>query len=191
MIKDDTLVSVRNRDNGSVSYYLENGRDYREYAPGEIKKIPFSELKMLSFKHGGQVLLQDYLVIEDKEVLDALNMAVEPEYFYTTEQIRDILFNGSIDAFADFLDFAPEGAIEIAKDMAVKDQVPDTRKRKMLSEKTGLNIDNAIMVNEIMDAEDEKVEEAPKQRRVKAEDPKSEVKERRTEVPTSKIVIKK
>ena len=192
MIKDDTLVSVRNRDNGSVSYMLDNGRDYRLYEPGEVKKIPFSELKMLSYKYGGKVLLEDCLVIEDKEALDALNMTVEPEYFYTKEQIRDILFNGSIDAFADFLDFAPEGAIDIAKDLAVKEQVPDTRKRKMLSEKTGLNIDNAIKVNEIMDAEDESTEEAtPKQRRVQLEENKSETKTRRTEAPAQKIVIKK
>ena len=38
--------------------------------------------------------------------------------------------------------------------MAVKTELPDTRKRKMISEKTGFNIDNAIRVNEVM-AEDQ------------------------------------
>ena len=61
----------------------------------------------------------------------------------------------------------------------------------MLSEKTGLNITNAIKVNEIMNAEDEGTAEEPKKRRVQVEEAKSEVKERRTEAPASKIVIKK
>ena len=49
--------------------------------------------------------------------------------------------------------------IDIAKDIAVKEEIPDVRKRDMLSEKTGLNINNAIMVNKVMNAEDEETED--------------------------------
>ena len=188
MIKDDTLVQVRNRANGSVGYSLDNNF-HRRFEPNETKKVPFSELKQLQYGKGGQYALDNLLVVEDKEALDLLNMKVEPEYFYDEATIKDMLLNGSIDAFADFLDFAPEGAIDIAKDLAVKLELPDNRKREMLSKKTGLNITNAIMVNKVMDEETEKEAEAPKQRRVQVEE--TETKERRTEAPASKIVIKK
>ena len=118
-------------------------------------------------------------------------MKVEPEYFYDDAKIKELLFNSSYDEFADFLDFAPDGALEIAKNMAVKEEIPDMKKREMLSERTGLNITSAIMVNHVMSEDEEKTEEAPKQRRVSVESPKPEVKERRVETPASKIVIKK
>ena len=193
MINDDKLISVRNRANGSVGYTLDNNF-HRSFEPKEVKKIPFGELKQLQYAVGGQYALDNLLIIEDKEALDLLNMQTEPEYFYTEAEIRKILFEGSIDAFADFLDFAPDGAIDIAKDIAVKEEIPDVRKRDMLSDKTGLNITNAIMVNKVMNADDETADESPKTRRVQVEEPKTEVegtKERRTEVPTTKIVIKK
>lgn len=194
-IKDTDLIQVRNRNNGTTGYTLD-GNFHRDFSPKESKKVPFSELRQLSYAPGGQYILDNYLVIEDQEALNLLNMKVEPEYFYTEDKVREILFAGSIDAFADFLDFAPKGAIEIAKIIAIKEQIPDVRKRNMLSEKTGLNINNAIMVNEIMDAEDDAVEEAPKQRRVQVEEnAQPETPKRRTEIPTStpasKIIIKK
>ncbi len=184
MLKDTDLVVVRNRNNGSTGYSLDKNF-HREFEYNETKKIPLSELKHLTFVPGGQYILDNYLVVESQEALDALNMTVEPEYFYTEEQVEDILFNGSIDAFADFLDFAPNGALELAKTIAIKEQIPDVRKRNMLSEKTGLNINNAIMVNEIMDADDEPEVTEEKQRRVPIEEKKPET------APTRRVIIKK
>lgn len=194
MIKDEQLISVRNRANGSVGYTLDNNF-HRSFEPGETKKIPFKELKELEYAVGGQYALDNLLVIEDQEALDILNMKVEPEYFYTEENIRKILFDvseNSIDAFADFLDFAPAGALEIAKDIAVKEKIFDARKREMLSKKTGLNIDNAIKINEIMDAEDDGEEEEKKERRVQIKETKTEeTSARRTAPPQYKVVSKK
>ena len=48
-------------------------------------------------------------------------MEVEPEYNYTEEDIRNLLLNGTLDQLKDFLDFAPTGAIEIAKNIAVEE----------------------------------------------------------------------
>lgn len=191
MITDDTLVSVRNRDRGTVGYTLDTGV-HRSFSDGEVKKITLGELRTLSYKPGGQVLLDQYLVVEDQEALAALNMTVEPEYFYDEKTIRELLFAAdNLDAFADFIDFAPEGAIDIAKDIAVKEQIPDTRKRKLLSEKTGLNIDMAIKVNEIIDGPDTAEAEAPKQRRVQVEAiPAAAIPQRRTAAPQYKVVSK-
>lgn len=192
MIKDDTMVVVRNRDRGAVGYTLDNNF-HRNFEPNESKKVPYSELAALQYAPGGAYILEHFLVVEDKTALEALNMTVEPEYFYTEADVRKILLEpNNMDEFMDFIDFAPEGAIDIAKDIAVKEQIPDVRKREALSKKTGLNINNAIMVNQVMN-EGEGEAEAPKERRVKkdAETATSEVAskpERR--VPQYKVVIK-
>ena len=193
---DDTMViNVRNRNNGRTGYTIPDQHITRLWEPNETKKIPFGELRAFSYMQGGLYALNNLLVVENKAAIEALNMRVEPEYFYTEEDIRKILFGSyNYDEFADFLDFAPEGAIEIAKDIAVKEQIPDVKKRNMLSEKTGLNISNAIMVNTVMSEDEEKAEEQPKERRVKAEEKKeSEAPKRRTAAPsTSKYnVVKK
>lgn len=189
MITDDTLIKVRNRATGSVGYTLDNNF-HRSFEFMETKSIPFGELKQLQYAPGGDYALKELLVVEDEEALKYLNMEVQPEYFYSEENIKDLLLTGSIDAFADFLDFAPEGAIDIAKTMAIKEEIPDVRKREMLSEKTGLNINNAIMVNKVMNEDSEPAEEAaPKQRRVQI-DKKEATPARRTETPNYKVVSK-
>lgn len=161
-------ILVRNRNNGVTTYQLPELHIVRSFGVNETKKIPYDELLTLYYAPGGQYMLENLLVIEDKEVLKALDMHVEPEYFYTEDMVKDMLLNGSYDAFADFLDFAPEGAIEMAKEIAVKEQIPDSRKREMVEQKTGFSIDNAIKVNKIMDApvEDENKTEGDKKRRV-------------------------
>lgn len=170
MVKDDTLINVRNRNNGSTGYVLPDSNVRRTFAPQETKKISLGELRSLQYAPGGSYILDNLLIVENQEALDALNMKVEPEYFYDEKKIRELLLTSSMDEFLDFLDFATSGAIEIAKEIAVKEQIPDIRKREAISKKTGFNINNAIMVNEIMDAEDEapKAEEKT-ERRVKTE----------------------
>lgn len=182
MIKDDTLINVRNRNNGTTGYTLPDSNVRRSFAPSETKKIPFGELRSLQYAPGGSYLLDNLLIIEDKEALDLLNMKVEPEYFYDEKKIKDLLYTGSMDEFLDFLDFATAGAIEIAKDIAVKEEIPDNRKREAISKKTGFDINNAIMINKIMDTEDEKSEEEKPERRIK-EDAETAPK-RRTAVPS-------
>ena len=188
-IKDSDLITVRNRNRGATGYTLDNNF-HRDFNYGETKQIPFGELKALQYAPGGPEILADCLVIEDEEALKLLNMAVEPEYFYTEDKIKEVLFNSSVDEFADFLDFAPEGAIEIAKTIAVKEEIPDVRKRDMLGKKTGLNINNAIMVNQIMNEDDDNSKEETKERRVPIEAPKTEEKTRRAAAPKYNVVSK-
>lgn len=181
-MENNTLVSVRNRNNGFTGYTLPDRNLWRNFAPGETKRVPFEELQQLQYQPGGNVILKNLLVIESQEALDALDMTVEPEYHYTENDIRNLLLNGTVDQLKDFLDFAPEGAIEICKEIAVKEEIPDVRKRDAITEATGLNINNAINVNHIMDEGDSKEEPAKKERRVKAEapTPAEGVKQRRT-----------
>ena len=189
-IKDDDLIVVRNRNRGATGYTLDNNF-HRDFNVGESKKVPFSELKQLQYAPGGSRILNEYLVVENQEALDLLNMKVEPEYFYDDNTIKELLFKGSIDEFADFLDFAPDGAIEIAKNIAVQEEIPDVRKRDMLSQKTGLNINNAIMVNHVMADEDEDdSKEDKKERRVPVKTEETGEKTRRAAAPKYNVVKK-
>ena len=175
MIKDDTLINVRNRNNGTTGYTLADGaKETRLWAENEVKKITFAELKRVSYLPGGAELLRDYLVIEDPAAIEALNVGIDiqeqPEYLYTENEIRDLLFNGSLDELKDFLDFSPDGGIEIAKQIAVNEELPDMRKRKIISEATGFNINTAIEINDMMKDNGVAEEAAPKkQRRVAKE----------------------
>lgn len=185
---ENKVVIVRNRNNGTTGYVLPDSGVRRSFAPGETKKISLEELQSLQYAPGGDYILKHLLVVEDEDALDKLNMKVEPEYFYDEKKIKDMLLNAEMDAFLDFLDYAPEGAIEIAKDIAVKEQIPDVRKRKAISEKTGFSIDNAIMVNEVMADEETPKEEPKKERRVKTEEAKPAG--RRVKLPEYKVVDK-
>lgn len=151
---ENEMVIVTNRNNGYTGYQIPDTGVRRNFAPGESKRISKEELMQLSYIEGGEYLLKNYLIVNNDKTLEELNISVQPEYYYTEEEIKELLTTGSLDQLEDTLNFAPDGVIEIIKDMAVKTELPDTRKRKMISEKTGFNIDNAIRVNEVM-AEDQ------------------------------------
>ena len=151
---ENEMVIVTNRNNGYTGYQIPDTGVSRNFAPGESKRISKEELMQLSYIEGGEYLLKNYLIVNNDKTLEELNISVQPEYYYTEEEIKELLTTGSLDQLEDTLNFAPDGVIEIIKDMAVKTELPDTRKRNMISEKTGFNIDNAIRVNEVM-AEDQ------------------------------------
>jgi hypothetical protein len=154
------IVSVTNRNNGRTTYILPNGT-YREFNLGQTRQLDLDELKELRDCDGGEYLLKNFLIINDKTALDYLDLHTEPEYFYTKAEIEELLANGSLDQLEDCLNFAPEGVIELVKDVAIKTELSDTRKRKLIQEKTGFSIDNAIMVNTVL-ADSSDAEAAPK-----------------------------
>ena len=147
-MSEERIVTVKNRNAGGTGYVLNDGtRQFFEY--GEVKKIPLSQLEELSYAPGGESILRDCLVVEDQSALDYLNIDVQPEYFYSEEDIKDILFrtdNESLDLLEDTLNFAPQGVIELVKKFAVELEIPDNRKRELITEKTGLNVNTAINI---------------------------------------------
>lgn len=145
------IVSVTNRSGGRVVYHVPDRNIRRSFSANETKKIELDELRQLSYVSGGEFILKNCLIVDDKSALEVLNLEVEPEYFYTETEIKQILTTGTLDELEDTLNFAPEGVLDLIKKIAVEEEIPDTRKRKMISEKTGLNVDNAIYINHIMD----------------------------------------
>lgn len=165
-MENNKRIPVTNNSTNSVGYQIpEDGID-RQFSIGETKQIPLDELQKVQYVPGGDYILKNCLTINDKNALSFLNIEVEPEYFYSKEDIENILLNGTIDEFEDFINFATEGGLDTAKKLAVDLQIPDMRKREMLGDKLGFNVNTAIEINKMMDSEDTPVEEAKPTRKV-------------------------
>lgn len=142
---EQKLIKVTNRDAARVGYKIPDLNVRRQFASGETKSISLEELEKLSYVPGGKALIRNYLMIQDKEVLNKLlDGGVEPEYFYTETEIRKILSSGTIEQLEDCLNFAPEGTIESIQRIAVELKINDINKRDLIAKKTGFNVTNAI-----------------------------------------------
>ena len=146
-IDKNKVFNVKNRSAGMVLYKIPELNIRREFAPGETKRATYDELEKLSFQSGGRALMNRYLQITNTEVINDLNLTAEPEYYMNEQQIMDLLKNGSLDAFLDCLDFAPEGVIDLIKQYAVSLPLNDIAKRNAIKEKTGFDVDKAVANN--------------------------------------------
>lgn len=183
MIDEKKIVRVTNRDNGHVGYRIPDMNNLvRDFSANETKNITVEELKKLAYISGGPTLIRDYLIIDDAEVVKEVLGEVEPEYYYTEDDVKNLLLTGSLDALKDCLEFAPKGTIDLVKKLAIEMPLNDIAKRKAILEMTGFNVDAAIMVNE---ETKEESDDTQKVRRI-SEPVKEEVKStgRRTAAPT-------
>ena len=170
MLNDEQIVTVRNRENSRIGYNIDDMGIQRIFMPGEVKKLKVEELRRGCYNPGIKILFEQYLVIEDENVArEILNMDPEPEYYYTSQQIDDLLTKGTIEEFLDCLDFAPIGVIEQIKDRAVILGLNDVKKRKAILDKTGYDVTAVLNLNAQMAAEEmeENDEPTPKRRVVK------------------------
>ena len=163
MLEKTTLIKVINRDSGTVGYKIPELNVTRLFQKGETKEIPFDELQQLAYTIGGKVLLEDCLVVDNKEALETLIGTVEPEYFYTEQDIKTLLTTGTLEQLEDCLDFAPVGVIDLVKDLAVKLEINDIDKRNAILKSTGFNVTKAIEINhesQEVEAQEEKTRRA-------------------------------
>lgn len=134
-------IKIKNRSDSFVGFGIPEMHLRREFSPNEIKEVESEEIEKLAYQPGGQELLDKYFMIMDKDFAEKVSPSVasEPEYKFTEEDIKDLLVNGSLDKFLDFLDFAPDGAIDLAKNLAVT-YASDTNKIDAIYKKTGFNV---------------------------------------------------
>lgn len=187
MAVETMMVKITNRDSGHTGYTIKDRGIWRQFAPGETKTVPLEELQALQYAPGGEFILKNSFVINDKDALSALNIETEPEYFYTEKEIKALLLTGSLDQLKDCLDFAPEGVIEIIKKMSVDMKLADMDKREAIYQATGFNVNNAIMVNAVMD---EVVEEPKEEKTRRVATPAEDGKPQRR-VPAYNVVTPK
>lgn len=140
MANNNRICLVKNRSSSMVVYRIPEDGIRREFQPGETKKIPFAELEKVTYQSGGRALIAHFLQVTDERVTEDLNIHTEPEYYMSEEQIKELLANGSLDAFLDCLDNAPVGVIDLVKQFAVSLPLNDIEKRAALKDKTGFDV---------------------------------------------------
>lgn len=161
MIEQNTMYNVKNRSSSVVVYKIPETNLRREFAPGETKRVPFGELEKLTYQEGGRELLENFLQILEEEVTTDLNVKREIEYNMSEAEVAELLRTGSLDAFLDALDFAPIGVIDLIKSLAVQLPLTDIDKRKALKQKTGFDVDKALIHIEEERAEEKAPAAAP------------------------------
>ena len=92
------------------------------------------------------------------------------------------MLTGSLDAFLDCLDFAPEGVLQIIKDAAVELPLNDVQKREAIKTKLGFDVSAAVSNKEASN-NNEIIPDKP-ERRVK----ETTAPTRRVETPEYKVV---
>lgn len=177
----NTIIKICNRDDAAVFYDIpEMNGLHRVFQPNEVKEVTLGELIKLSYEPGGMDLLRNNFILNNKEAINMLLGKVEPEYDYTPTDIKNLLLNGSLDELLDCLDFAPEGVIEILKDLAVELPLNDVAKREAILNKTGFNVTNAIKIKKEVQADAEKPAAGPIRRRVTKKAESSSTEETKT-----------
>lgn len=144
MVVENKLYNVKNRSSGVVIYKIPEDNIRREFMPGETKVIPMLELEKLSYQPGGQMMMNNFLQIQNIEAQKQLNIQVEQEYNYSEADITKIMTEGSLDEFLDMLDFAPQGVLDLVRTFAVSLPLNDIQKRRALKEKTGFDVNAAL-----------------------------------------------
>ena len=162
------FVTVENRSAGKIIYNIPDRHIRRELAPRQSIKVPKEEIEALAYTSGGMDLIRNHLLVKDDQMLDELNIHREPEYYMNADNVAALIKNGSMDEFLDALDFAPEGVIDMIKDLSVQIPLNDFSKRQALKEKTGFDVDAAIahdVENRTPEGDEAVVKEEPKVRR--------------------------
>ena len=144
MAKKTYYYFVKNRSSSIVKYMIPEDNITRRFTPGETKRLPYEELLHLSYQAGGKELMLNFLQIQSADLPASLGIKTEPEYYMSEADVVELLKHGSLDAFLDCLDFAPEGVIELVKKFSMELPLADYEKRQALKAKTGFDVDTAI-----------------------------------------------
>lgn len=188
MLTNETIVKVTNRGNSIVGYMIPELHIRRRFAPNETKQLTVNEMRALHAEKGGASIIRNHLIIDNEELVNELIYNVQPEYFYSEQDVVELLVNGSVDQLLDAIDFAPTGVHDIIKTKAVQLKLNDVRKREIIFEKLGFNVTSAIEAN----AQSEVVAAEPQGRRaapITASAENTEIPARRT-VPKYKVTTK-
>lgn len=191
MVENNMTVKVTNRDNGSVGYSVPDLGVHRTFQPKESKEISAEELRKLSYLPGGDVIIKEYLIIHNEELLKELLGEVEPEYYYSEDEVKTLLLSGSLAQLQDCLDFAPDGVIDLIKSLAVSLKIDNVSKRKAIQDKTGFNVTRAIEINEETEEGDASNEGAQGRRAAPITANNEETQQRRSAPPKYNVVSQK
>ena len=96
---------VISKYNGTLSVQeLNSGIRYVWNQIGDKLDLTEDQLRSILNTPGGRYTLENYVAIENPEIVKKLGINAEPEYFYTEEDIKKLLLEGSEDQLKDALD---------------------------------------------------------------------------------------
>lgn len=189
MVNKEKRVKVFNRASGSLAYKIDTLRVTRHWRkPGDYLNISIAELLELKTVRGGQSLLENYVIIEDKEALSVLfpDQELEPEYNYGLKEIEALLYEADTEQLLDALDFAPKGVLDLIKAKSAEKLPNTTAKIEAINKKFKIDLNK---INELYQ-EKEILEEKPEPTRrrrtapiIETEEPKQE-----SSLPKYKVV---
>lgn len=186
MVEKDRLIKVRNRSDGGTGYTIPDLNNlHRDFQINEVKEITFEELFKLYQIPGGEYIIRNYLTVEDEDAVAELLGQVEPEYYYTSDQVAELLNKGTLDELEDCLNFAPAGVIDLIKTISVTLPLNDIAKREMIFKKTGFNVSAAIELAKSDEEEEEMFKPVRKAAAPNVKKPNGE-----SSVPVRKVVKK-
>lgn len=136
-------IKVTNRSDGNVTYTLEELRVRRVFNINETKEIDEAELEALYQTDGGQRLIKDYLLVQDKEWVRK-HWDAPIEYFWGQLEVKKCLLEDDLELFKETLDYAPAGVLDLIKTLAWRLPITDLNKIGAIRDKTGFDVLLAI-----------------------------------------------
>lgn len=148
VVKDTDTITLRNFTTNTVVYRTPSTRVRRELPAGGSIKVTAGEIREMMYDKGCVDILRNYVQICNKPL--ALEVGVsedsyENEYNWTLADIKNCLLNGSIEQLADAMDFAPDGIKESLLTEAINLEIPDVRKRDIISKAMNRDVSGMII----------------------------------------------
>ena len=148
VVKDTDTITLRNFTTNTVVYRTPSTRVRRELPAGGSIKVTAGEIREMMYDKGCVDILRNYVQICNKPL--ALEVGVsedsyENEYNWTLADIKNCLLNGSIEQLADAMDFAPDGIKEALLTEAINLEIPDVRKRDIISKAMNRDVSGMII----------------------------------------------
>jgi hypothetical protein len=156
-------IKVTLRSNGKVAWTAPTLRIRREWSPNNREQYPSAEeIRDVYFSPGGRDLINDFLIIHDEEIRTELAMPTDIEYTLTLEEIKTVIADGSPAEVKDLLTYSPEGARQVALDMATAGQIDSAEKINIIGKILGKDIPQIIKLKKSAEDESETTESTTK-----------------------------
>ena len=167
MVQDTDKIKVRNLTSHYVIYRDEDAHIRIQFQPHQVREIEAGSLRKYFYSHGGQVILQNYLSVQNDELRREFEIEEDQvEYNWDANKIKSVLLEEPIEVLEDALEFGPEGVKEELASQAVKLAIPDNNKREAISKALGVDITKKIELSNATQSEGQKpAGAAPKRRR--------------------------
>lgn len=145
-LTNETMVEVINTSSGSAGYIPEMSTVSKKWErQGAIKKVKLGELRDVIGTTGGYVLFsENILLIKDEAIREELGLPELDEYVLTDKEIKDLLNTKSADDLEDVVQNCSEDMLDTITMTAIKEEVSDLNKIKVIEDYTGVDVVDAI-----------------------------------------------